>query len=84
MKSCMPPNEKQTYEIKNTKPAQDAIQKSESLLAISKNLRTSLSSIFMQIEAIEDGMYENNRVAIKKLQKKLRDFESQINDIGKK
>lgn len=48
---------------------------------VSKDLRTSLSGISMQLEAIEDGMYENNELAVKKLLAKVLDFESKIHAI---
>lgn len=54
------------------------------LQAVSKELRVSFAVIKMQIEAIEDGMYDNNDFAFNKLRKKLAQFEYQINAIPKK
>lgn len=57
---------------------------SESLINISKELRSSLSVISLQIEAIEDGMYFNNNNAFEKLREKLIQFEQQIHTITNK
>lgn len=50
---------------------------------IAHELRTPLSVIKMQIEAIDDGMYENNDQAFKQLKEKLVEFESLIDKMTK-
>jgi two-component system sensor histidine kinase BaeS len=50
---------------------------------IAHELRTPLSVIKMQIEAIDDGMYENNDQAFKQLREKLVEFESLMDKMTK-
>lgn len=50
---------------------------------IAHELRTPLSVIKMQIEAIDDGMYENNDQAFKQLREKLVEFESLVDKMTK-
>ena len=52
------------------------LNKVQFLDQVSHELRTPLSVIKMKIEAIEDGMYENNDQAFEQLRKKFSEFES--------
>ena len=71
-----------SYLLENETPSEQS--NVARLKNLSKELRVSLSAIKMQIEAIEDGMYENNDFAFHKLKEKLKQFEHQINTLANK
>lgn len=53
------------------------------LADVSHELRTPLSVIKLYIEAIQDGMYENNDEAFIRLEAKFREFEDLIEQLIK-
>ncbi len=59
------------------------LAKIQFLNKVSHELRTPLSVIKMQIEAIEDGMYENNDQAFQKLKEKFSEFEALMDEMMK-
>ncbi|MCW8877816.1 MAG: hypothetical protein OQK04_15270 [Kangiellaceae bacterium] len=58
----------------------EAIQ-SRFLSHVSHELRTPLSVIKMYVEAIRDGMYDNEDEAFAKLQAKFQEFEALMDDL---
>ena len=62
----------------------DAAQaQTDFLNQLSHELRTPLSVIKMTIEAMDDGMFESNDEAFKRVRKKIEDFERKINSLMK-
>ena len=59
------------------------LNKVQFLDQVSHELRTPLSVIKMKIEAIEDGMYENNDQAFQLLREKFSELESLMDNITK-
>jgi len=59
------------------------LAKAQFLHEVSHELRTPLSVIKMRIEAIEDGMYENNDQAFEQLRKKFVEFECLMDKMTK-
>jgi len=57
--------------------------KAQFLNKVSHELRTPLSVIKMYVEAIEDGMYENNDEAFQRLREKFEEFEGLMNEMIK-
>lgn len=58
----------------------DAIQ-SRFLAHVSHELRTPLSVIKMYVEAIQDGMYDNEDEAFAKLHAKFKEFETLMDEL---
>ncbi|WNC70907.1 histidine kinase dimerization/phospho-acceptor domain-containing protein [Thalassotalea psychrophila] len=59
------------------------LAKIQFLNKVAHELRTPLSVIKMQIEAIEDGMYENNDRAFQQLREKFAEFERLMDKMTK-
>jgi len=57
------------------------LAKAEILNKVSHELRTPLAVIKMRMEAIEDGMYENNVQAFQQLRQKLAEFERLMDEM---
>ena len=57
--------------------------KEEFMHQVAHELRTPLAVIKMQVEAIEDGMYENNDEAFLKLRDKFTAFEKIMDEMSK-
>jgi len=67
--------EKNGIEITSENLEEFELAKTQFLNDVSHELRTPLSVIKMRIEAIEDGMYENNDLAFQQLREKFSEFE---------
>ncbi|MBL4660522.1 MAG: HAMP domain-containing histidine kinase [Alcanivoracaceae bacterium] len=74
---------KQGKESLSESHKQFELAKTQFLNKVSHELRTPLSVIKMQIEAIEDGMYENNNKAFQQLRGKLEQFEKLMDKMTK-
>lgn len=76
MRKIQPQKAQPIFNVASTLEAQNlALIKQQFLNKVSHELRTPLSVIKMYVEAIEDGMYENNDEAFKHLSLKFEEFE---------
>jgi len=65
--------------VDNTEPFE--VAKAQFLSRISHELRTPLSVIKLKVEAIEDGMYQDNAKAFVQLREKLQEFERLMDEM---